>query len=248
MKARAIADVSEGIVLARVEIAAPPEQVFRAISTEELAKWWGSAELYRTTKHTVDLRPGGAYRSEGIGSDGSPFHVSGTILEVDPPRRLVQTWGPSWETGPASTVTWTLETIPMGTRLTVRHTGFTDPTSCEGHAQGWERVLGWLTGHAAPAPKYFMSRLLPPRPTFMTDLTPEERAVMGAHSQYWRDRLVEGKAIAFGPVGGPHGGFGLGLCAAPDEATLAAMQAEDPAIRANIGFRYENSPLLSLVM
>ena len=157
MKSRAIADVNEGIVLARVEIAAPPERVFRAISTEELAKWWGSAELYRTTKHTVDLRPGGAYRSDGIGANGDPFYVSGTIVEVDPPKRLVQTWAPSWQPGPPSTVTWTLEPIPIGTRVTVRHTGFADPTSCEDHATGWERVLGWLGGYSAPAPTYFVS-------------------------------------------------------------------------------------------
>jgi uncharacterized protein YndB with AHSA1/START domain len=248
MKAHAIADVTEGIVLARVEIAVPPERVFRAISTEELAKWWGSAELYRTTKHTVDLRPGGEYRSDGIGADGTPFHVSGQILEVDPPKRLVQTWQPSWESGPSSTVTWTLEPIPTGTRLTVRHSGFTDPASCESHAQGWERVLGWLTGHTAPARVYFMSRLLPPRPSFMIDMTADERAIMGAHAQYWRGKLAEGKALAFGPVGGPHGGFGLGLFAAPDEPALLAMQADDPAIKAAVGFSYENSPMLALVM
>jgi len=248
MKSRAIADVTEGIVLARVEIFAPPERVFRAITTEELAKWWGSAELYRTTKHTVDLRPGGAYRSDGIGADGSPFHVSGTILEVDPPKRLVQTWGPSWEQGTPSTVTWTLEPIPTGTRLTVRHSGFTNPASCEDHATGWERVLGWLGGFAAPAPSYFVSRLLPPRPTFMVDMTADERAIMMAHSQYWRGKLADGIALAFGPVGGPHGGYGLGLVKAADEAALLAFQAEDPAIKANAGFSYENSPMVALVM
>jgi uncharacterized protein YndB with AHSA1/START domain len=248
MKAHAIADVTEGIVLARVEIGVPPERVFRAISTEELAKWWGSAELYRTTQHTVDLRPGGAYRSDGIGADGTPFHVSGKILEVDPPKRLVQTWQPSWESGPSSTVTWTLEAIPTGTRLTLRHSGFTDPASCESHAQGWERVLGWLVGSIAPARAYFMSRLLPPRPSFMIDMTADERAIMGAHAQYWRGKLAEGKALAFGPVGGPHGGFGLGLFAAPDEPALLAMQADDPAIKADVGFSYENSPMPTLVM
>src|SRR5664279_4965472 len=88
MKAHAIADVTEGIVLARVEIAVPPERVFRAITTEELAKWWGSAELYRTTKHTVDLRPGGEYRSDGIGRDGTPFRrIDLEDLAADVKRR-----------------------------------------------------------------------------------------------------------------------------------------------------------------
>ena len=247
MKARAIADVTEGVILARVEIAVPPERVWKAITTEELANWWGAEGVYRTTKHTVDLRPGGSYRSDGIGANG-PFHVGGTIVEVDPPKRLVQTWEPSWSEAAPTTVTWLLEPIPEGTRLTLRHSGFTDAGDCEGHAEGWERVLGWLTGHVAATTKFFFSRLLPPRPTFMQDVTADERAIMAAHSQYWRGKLGENKAIALGPVGGPHGGFGFGLFAAPDESALVAMQAEDPAITANIGFQYENSPILSLLM
>jgi uncharacterized protein YndB with AHSA1/START domain/uncharacterized protein YciI len=246
---RAIADVGAGIVLARIEIAAPPERVFRAISTEELATWWGSDTEYRTTKHTVDLRPGGAYRSDGIGRDGTPFHVSGTIVEVEPPKRLVQTWEPSWQPGAPTTVTWTLEPIPEGTRVTVRHSGFTDPASCDGHAMGWERVTSWLAAHVAPETPahYFMMRLLPPRPTFMQDMTADERAIMMAHSQYWRGLLAEGKVVAFGPVGGAHGGFGLGLVQAADEAALAVLQAADPAIQANVGLRYENAPMVALV-
>jgi uncharacterized protein YndB with AHSA1/START domain/uncharacterized protein YciI len=249
MKALSIADVNDGVVLARIEIAAPPERVWKAISTDELAKWWGSDEMYRTTKHTVDLRAGGAYLSEGKGADGHAFHVSGTILEVEPPKRLVQTWEPSWESGPPSTVTWMLEPIETGTRLTVRHSGFTNPAACADHAKGWERVLAWLGGFAGPAKpaQYFVAKLLPPRPTFMLDMSKDEREVMIAHSNYWRGLLAEGKAVAFGPVGGPSGGYGLGILQAADEAALKALQAEDPAIKSERGFRYDNAPLVTLV-
>ena len=69
--ARAIADVSTGVILATVSIAAPPERVFRALTEPgEIVRWWGSDELYRTTNHVADLRPGGAWRSEGKGADG----------------------------------------------------------------------------------------------------------------------------------------------------------------------------------
>jgi len=249
MKATAIADVTEGIVLARIEIAAPPERVWKAITTEELAKWWGSDEMYRTTKYTVDLRAGGSYLSEGKGVDGHAFHVAGTVLEVDPPRKLVQTWEPSWEQGPPTTVSWLLEPIPAGTRVTVRHTGFQNPSACDDHATGWIRVLAWLGGYSAPAQpaQFFMSRLMPPRPTFMLDMSSEEREVMMAHALYWRKLLAEGSAIAFGPVGGPSGGFGLGILRATDEAALLALQAEDPAILAKRGFTYENAPMVTLV-
>ncbi|MFT3693854.1 MAG: SRPBCC domain-containing protein [Kofleriaceae bacterium] len=246
MKTTAIADVTEGTILARVEIEAPIERVWKAITTEELAKWWGADGMYRTTKHTVDLRAGGRYRSDGMGEHG-PFHVEGSILEVEPPRRLVQTWEPSWSQQPPTTVTWMLEPITTGTRLTLRHTGFTDGAACGDHATGWERVLAWLGGYTSVPKKYWQARLLPPRPTFMLDMTPDERALMGAHSQYWRGRLAEGIAIAFGPVAGPTGGYGLGLFQASDEAALVALQAEDPVIKANVGFRYENAPMAALV-
>ena len=130
--ARSIADVTAGAILARVDIAAPPERVWRALTTDELATWWGSAEDYRTTQHTVDLRIGGAYRSEGVGADGHTFHVAGEVLELDAPRRYVVTWRPSWLPSSAAptTVAYTLEPIATGTRVTVSHTGFTDATSC----------------------------------------------------------------------------------------------------------------------
>ena len=247
--ARSLADVGEGVVLARIEIAVPPERVFQALTTSELTKWWGSAEMYTTTKFTIDLRPGGAWRSDGVGADGHEFHVGGEVLEVDPPRRLVQTWKPSWEPGEATKVTYMLDPIPTGTRVTVKHSGFASATACEDHGTGWERVLGWLGGFVAPAPeqRYFMVKLLPPRPTFAQDMTAAERAAMQAHVGYWSGKLAAGSAIAFGPVADPTGGYGLGIIAVPDEATLGRFQAEDPAIVANIGLRYEAVPMPGVV-
>jgi uncharacterized protein YndB with AHSA1/START domain len=237
-------------VLARIDIAVPPERVFRALTTEELTKWWGSAEMYRTTRFTIDLRPGGAWRSDGIGADGTPFHVGGEVLEVDPPRKLVQTWKPSWEPGETkTTITYLLDPIETGTRVTVRHAGFTSAKACDDHANGWERVLGWLGGYLQPAGerKYFMCRLVPARPTFMQDMNPHERAAMKAHAAYWTGKLADGVAIAFGPVADPAGGWGLGILVVPDEATLGAFQAEDPAIKANIGLHYETLPMVRVI-
>src|SRR6266536_1761796 len=90
--ARAIADVAQGMLLATIDIAVPAERVFRAITSEEVALWWGSADLYRVTKWTGDLRVGGAWRSDGISKEGKPFSVRGEFREVDPPNKLVQTW------------------------------------------------------------------------------------------------------------------------------------------------------------
>ena len=250
--ARAVADLTEGALLARVEIAVPPERVFRALTTEELTKWWGADDLYRTSTFTLDPRPGGHWRTEGVGDDGTRFHVEGDVLEFEPPRRLVQTWKPSWagDTAPVTTITYSLEPIDGGTRLTLRHTGFLGHADlCDGHSQGWERVLGWLSAYLNPARavQAFLCRLVPPRPTFMLDMTADERAVMQAHAEYWRGKLAEGVVIAFGPVADPSGGWGLGLVEVRDEGELKAFQAGDPAIGSGRGFRYESLPIVRLV-
>jgi uncharacterized protein YndB with AHSA1/START domain len=148
--ARAVADVTEGMLLATIDIAVPPERVFAAIASEQVVLWWGSPDLYRVTKWTGDVRVGGRWRSDGIDNrDGKPFSVQGQFLEVDPPRKLVQTWQYDWDpTKSVTTITWRLTAIPGGTRVVVRHEGFGDEhDACAGHANGWERVLGWLSLH-----------------------------------------------------------------------------------------------------
>lgn len=143
--ARAVADLAAGTIRASVEIAAAPERVFRAISSEEIADWWGSAETYRVTRWSGDMRAGGWWRSEGISASGQSFSVGGQVLEFEPPRLLVHTWRYDHKPGDVTTVRYQIEPIPGGSRVTVRHDGFTDQDSCEGHARGWERVLSWLT-------------------------------------------------------------------------------------------------------
>jgi uncharacterized protein YndB with AHSA1/START domain len=147
--ARAVADVSNGILLANVEIAAPPERVFRALTSNDITLWWGSDDTYRTTKWTGDVRPGGTWVAEGVGPDG-PFSVRGEFLEVDAPHKIVQTWRAAWDGDHATTLTYRLEPIVGGTRVTLRHEGFGDRAeSCRSHGNGWERVLTWLQSYLA---------------------------------------------------------------------------------------------------
>jgi uncharacterized protein YndB with AHSA1/START domain len=251
--ARAVADLSAGSILATVEIAAPPERVFQAMTTgEEIVRWWGSDGAYRTTAWKVDLRAGGTWRADGKGADGQTFSVGGRILEVDPPRKLVQTWKSDWDPGPETTVSFRFEAIDGGTRLTLRHEGFVEPASCESHAEGWQQILGWLVAHLRggthPPKKHYLCRLIPPRPSFAFDMTPAEAEAMKKHAAYWRRLAGEGTAIAFGPVGDPKGPWGMGLLAVNDESELRELQDGDPAIAARIGLKYEAYPMLSLVV
>jgi len=147
--ARALADLDAGLVVATVDIAAPAPRVFRALTDpRELMQWWGSPETYRAHSWEADFRVGGRWRVEGKSANGQSYSVSGEFLEITPPQRLVQTWLYDWDPGhPPTKLTYLLEDIPGGTRVTVRHEGFTNREGCSSHASGWERVLQWLEGH-----------------------------------------------------------------------------------------------------
>jgi uncharacterized protein YndB with AHSA1/START domain len=253
--ARAVADLMEGTIHATVEIAAPPERVFRAlVDGADVVRWWGSDTTYRTTAWTSDVRVGGTWRAEGRSVGGDAFAVGGTFLEVDPPRKLVQTWIPSWMEGEGTTLTYRLDAIEGGTRLTLRHDGFAArPAACRSHTAGWEMVLGWLEGFLAPPveapePTYFMIRLLPPRPSFAQDLNAEEAALMKAHGGYWRQHMAKGKVPVVGPVMTPEGAWGLGVLQAESEAEARAFMDGDPTIASGRGFRYEVFPMLQAIV
>ena len=153
-QARSVADLSGGMILATVDIAAPPERVFRALTRpDEVARWWGSPQSYRTESWTSDVRVGGAWSARGRGADGAAFSVAGTFLEVDPPHRIVQTWVPDWDEGAETTLTFTLRAIESGTRLTLRHEGFAGrERSCEAHADGWPGTFDLLARRLAGEP------------------------------------------------------------------------------------------------
>lgn len=145
---RAVADLSRGVIHASVEIAAPPELVWDAITEpSQLASWWGG-ELYRTYDWELDLRPGGAWRTKAEGRQG-PTTVHGEIVELDRPRRLVMTWHASWDGHERTLIRYELTATASGTLVRVVHDGFgARAASCENHAQGWHLVLGWLAHHA----------------------------------------------------------------------------------------------------
>ena len=76
----------------------------------------------------------------------------------------------------------------------------------------------------------FLYRLQPPRPSFPTDMTPDEAEVMGAHAGYWQELLDRDVAIAFGPVLDPKDPWGLALIGTDDEQEARAIADSDPAV------------------
>jgi uncharacterized protein YciI len=72
-------------------------------------------------------------------------------------------------------------------------------------------------------------RLIAPRPTFVQDMTDEERAVMERHAAHWQPLVEAGRMVVFGPVLDGTGSWGLGVVEAEDEE-VRALVASDPAV------------------
>jgi len=92
--------------------------------------------------------------------------------------------------------------------------------------------------------KYFLLKLIPPRPTFSQDMSDEERNIMPQHIAYWTKVFDEGKSIIFGPVLDPKGSWGLGIVEVNDESEVKELTSNDPVIKANRNFSYEISPMM----
>jgi uncharacterized protein YndB with AHSA1/START domain len=139
-------------VMASADLPAPPEQVFAALVTEEVERWWGSADSYRMAGWTADLRVGGSWAVTVRTADGRHLPAGGTFLEIEAPRRIVQTRRYDWDHPTLgrheTTLAYLLEPTAGGTRLTICHGGFEGFSEAAAeHAEGWARVLGWLQGY-----------------------------------------------------------------------------------------------------
>jgi uncharacterized protein YndB with AHSA1/START domain len=118
-----------------IAIDATPETVWEfLVDPDKATRWMGQSASF-------DPRPGGSYRIDVI-----PGHTaSGEFVELDPPRRLVYTWG--WESGSGSRVapgstTIEIELLPNGdgTTLRFRH-DLPNAEAAESHAHGWDHYL-----------------------------------------------------------------------------------------------------------
>ena len=89
------------------------------------------------------------------------------------------------------------------------------------------------TSQRAAARTWFV-RLIPPRPTFDKDMTPEETKAMQAHYLYWKDKFEKGVCLFGGPVLDPKGVYGVVVIVAPNEDAARAIADADPSVKAGI--------------
>ena len=130
-------------IIERIE--APPEIVFSFLTDNARFVLWMGREA------ELDARPGGKYR---IDIDGEHIAI-GQYREIDPPRRLVMSWG--WEGHPtvppgSTTVEITLTADKGATLLRLRHLGLPSDHERRLHTQGWHQYTSKLTEVATVPP------------------------------------------------------------------------------------------------
>jgi uncharacterized protein YndB with AHSA1/START domain len=138
-----------GDVVSEIYIQAPPATVFEYFVDAEKLCTWLSVDA------TLEPRPGGrcVQVHDGVDRGGGLCEMQGTFLEVEPPTRVVFTWGfddPAVHVPPGSSVVEvTLEPVGRGTHVRLVHRGLPDDEIPE-HDRGWRKMLTRLGQAAAP--------------------------------------------------------------------------------------------------
>jgi uncharacterized protein YciI len=100
----------------------------------------------------------------------------------------------------------------------------------------------------APAPKLrFFLKLVPPRPTFADDMTPEEGKLMQQHADYWKAEFAKGTVLIIGPVLDPKGIFGMAVLETVTEEEARSLAMNDPSVKAGLN-KFELSPMQLFLM
>ena len=137
-------------ILYTIYIASTPEKVWKALTTSEFSRkyFFGNAV-------EVDLRVGGAYI---VRTPDGALHISGEVIECDPPRKLTITFNVNWpalieKLGP-TLVTYEIEPAGDAVKLTLiqSHDRPLSDDILSGGRQGWPAILSSLksvleTGH-----------------------------------------------------------------------------------------------------
>jgi len=125
-----------------IYIASTPERVWEALTSAEFSRkyFFGNAV-------EVDLKVGGAYV---VRTPDGALHISGEVIECDPPRKLTMTFNVNWpelieRLGP-TLVTYEIEQAGDAVKLTMlqSHDRPIDDDILSGGREGWPAILSSL--------------------------------------------------------------------------------------------------------
>ena len=140
-----------------IYIRTTPERLWQAITDNDIR-----AKYHFGNRNITDWTAGSRYEMVNEKSEG-PL-VEGELLEVDPPRRLVQSmtalWGDDVASEGTSRVTWEIEQVEDSCRLTITHDQLREGANDQLYG-GWPMVLSglktWLeTGQLLTTPGSLM--------------------------------------------------------------------------------------------
>jgi len=123
-----------------IYIKTTPERLWEAITNPEIR-----SKYHFGTAQISDFTPGSRVEVKHSGADG--LLGEGENLEVDPPRRLVQSmvalWSDEAQAEGTSRVTWDIEPVGDSCRLTVTHDQLREGANEELYG-GWPMILSGL--------------------------------------------------------------------------------------------------------
>ena len=138
-----------------ITINATPERVWRALTNAKELSTWFKVEIEGEIAPNTEV----GLTSTHTGYEGQRFQLR--IVEMTPPRRFVWQWHPGevdpgvdYSREPRTTVTFTLEAVSGGTKVSMSETGFDAIVLArrakvhKDNSQGWAEVLGWLQQYA----------------------------------------------------------------------------------------------------
>jgi uncharacterized protein YndB with AHSA1/START domain/DNA-binding transcriptional ArsR family regulator len=121
-----------------IYIKTTPERLWQAITDTEMRSKYTFGAII-----TSDWKPGSRYQAVG----GTNLIAEGENLEIDPPRRLVQSFQAVWDEDVkregTSRVTWEIEPVGDSCRLTVTHDQLRENANSQIYG-GWPMVLSGL--------------------------------------------------------------------------------------------------------
>ena len=140
------------VIVSEIDIAAPAERVFKALTDPAQLKRWFTSPECPSKAWNMDARLGGKYnyateKGKLVVNGVNEFECHGEIVEIAPPRLLAYTWIANWHDDKhrETTVRWELEPRGKGTHVKVTHSGLAqEGVAREDYRGGWPGVLQQL--------------------------------------------------------------------------------------------------------
>ena len=120
----------------------PPAKVWQAWTDPAIAQlWFGSDPAGKVLAANFDVQINGAYSVTFANSDGTEFTCQGVYKEIDPPHKLVFTWG--WADQPEVAELITLHFTPNegGTLMLFEQSNIDPSTTLHNYEEGWRRTF-----------------------------------------------------------------------------------------------------------